>query len=44
MMTVDHLGLQIDGVDEAAYVETAKQRLFGFDPSEDTVWTRQWRP
>lgn len=45
LMTIDHLGLDI-GPDEgtAAYYESVRNRNFGYDQSDDTVWTLDYRP
>jgi outer membrane protein len=44
-LTVDHLGLDTGlGDDEPAYYDTVRDRNFGYDPSDDTVWQLDWRP
>ncbi|MEM6972429.1 MAG: TolC family outer membrane protein [Pseudomonadota bacterium] len=47
LLTVDHLGLQIERATEADHYDGengVKNRLFGFDATEDTVWTSRWQP
>jgi outer membrane protein len=44
-LTVDHLGLDVGlGGGEAAYYDTVRNRNFGYDASDDTVWRMDWRP
>lgn len=44
-LTVGHLGLQIDGVTPVSgYYASVKDRNFGYDASDDTVWTLSYRP
>ncbi|MBY8975832.1 TolC family outer membrane protein [Rhodobacteraceae bacterium NNCM2] len=45
LMTVDHLGLDVGttyGSEE--YYESVRNRNFGYDQTDDTVWTLNWRP
>ena len=46
MLTTDHLGLDTgDGVPPVgAYYAVVEDRDFGYDPSDDTVWTLSYRP
>ncbi|MEM8625477.1 MAG: TolC family protein [Pseudomonadota bacterium] len=44
MLTTDHLGLDLEPEDTDAYYESVRHRLIGYDASEDTVWTKRWRP
>ncbi|MEM9763238.1 MAG: TolC family outer membrane protein [Pseudomonadota bacterium] len=44
LMTVEHLGLEIEPDNEDAYYDEVRDRFFGYDASEDTVWTTRWRP
>ncbi|MEM0987747.1 MAG: TolC family outer membrane protein [Pseudomonadota bacterium] len=44
-LTVSHLGLNLgDLVSVASYYDTVKDRNFGYDDSDDTVWTLSYRP
>jgi outer membrane protein len=44
-MTVKHLGLDVGPtISEAGYYETVRNRNFGYDASDDTVWKLDWRP
>jgi outer membrane protein TolC len=45
-MTVSHLGLDVGpaGDGEPSYYEGVRDRDFGYDPSDDTVWRVDWRP
>lgn len=44
-LTVDHLGLKLNGVETAAnYYDAVKDRNFGYDQTDDTVWTLSYRP
>jgi outer membrane protein len=44
-LTVDHLGLDVGlESEEPAYYDTVRNRNFGYDPSDDTVWKTTWRP
>ena len=45
-MTVSHLGLDVGpaGDGEPSYYEGVRDRNFGYDPSDDTVWRVNWRP
>ncbi|MEM7529963.1 MAG: TolC family outer membrane protein [Pseudomonadota bacterium] len=44
MLTVDHLGLEVVPDRGQGYYDEVRERLFGYDASEDTVWTTRWRP
>ncbi|MEM1385617.1 MAG: TolC family outer membrane protein [Pseudomonadota bacterium] len=45
MLTIDHLGLDIGDVSTTVeYYEGVKNRNFGYDPTDDTVWSLSWRP
>jgi outer membrane protein len=44
-LTVEHLGLDVGDVPPVgAYYSSVEDRNFGFDPSDDTVWTLSYRP
>jgi outer membrane protein len=44
-LTVQHLGLDVGlTADEPAYYETVRNRNFGYDASDDTVWRHTLRP
>ncbi len=44
-MTVGHLGLDVGPVDaEPSYYAGVRDRNFGYDASDDTVWRLDWRP
>jgi outer membrane protein len=44
-MTVEHLGLDTGLTSgEPSYYETVRNRNFGYDASDDTVWRSRWRP
>ncbi|MEM7669283.1 MAG: TolC family outer membrane protein [Pseudomonadota bacterium] len=45
LMTVDHLGLEV-GLDDgtSAYYDSVRNRNFGYDQTDDTVWTLGYRP
>ncbi|HET7408951.1 MAG TPA: TolC family outer membrane protein, partial [Paracoccaceae bacterium] len=44
-LTVEHLGLDLGGVMPVAdYYEGVKDRNFGYDATDDTVWTLSYRP
>ena len=44
-LTVKHLGLDVGPAkDEVSYYETVRNRNFGYDASDDTVWKLDWRP
>lgn len=44
-LTIDHLGLEVDGVEEVSgYYGDVKNRNFGYDRDDDTVWTLSYRP
>jgi outer membrane protein len=44
-LTVQHLGLDVGlTADEPAYYETVRNRNFGYDASDDTVWRHKLRP
>ena len=44
-LTVEHLGLDV-GLEpgEPAYYDTVRNRNFGYDASDDTVWRMDWNP
>ena len=44
-LTVEHLGLDL-GADEAelSYYQSVRDRNFGYDKTDDTVWKFEWRP
>ncbi len=45
LLTVDHLGLDIGPApDASAYYASVRDRNFGYDPSDDTVWSLSYRP
>ncbi len=45
LLTIDHLGLDIGEPPPAAdYYATVRDRNFGYDPSDDTVWSLSYRP
>ncbi len=44
-LTVAHLGLELNGVaPKEDYYSAVKDRDFGYDQSDDTVWTLSYRP
>jgi outer membrane protein len=48
-LTVVHLGLDTglapgSGGEELSYYEGVRNRNFGYDASDDTVWKLDWRP
>lgn len=44
-LTVEHLGLEVGGVEEVSgYYGDVKNRNFGYDRDDDTVWTLSYRP
>ena len=44
-LTANHLGLEVDGVeDTSGYYASVKDRNFGYDETDDTVWTTSYRP
>ncbi|MEM7212106.1 MAG: TolC family outer membrane protein [Pseudomonadota bacterium] len=44
-LTVDHLGLELDdAVTVSGYYDSVKDRNFGYDEDDDTVWTLSYRP
>ncbi len=44
-LSVEHLGLDVGEVMPVAdYYAGVKDRNFGYDPSDDTVWTLSYRP
>lgn len=45
LLTVEHLGLDL-GTEtiQSVYYETVRDRNFGYDESDDTVWSLSWRP
>ena len=45
LMTVDHLGLDVGpSPGTEAYYASVRNRNFGYDQTDDTVWTLDWRP
>ncbi|HUF55257.1 MAG TPA: TolC family outer membrane protein [Thermohalobaculum sp.] len=45
LLTVDHLGLEVEtGRVAASYYARVKDRNFGYDETDDTVWTERWHP
>jgi outer membrane protein len=43
-LTVQHLGLDVGlATDETAYYQTVRNRYFGYDASDDTVWRHKLR-
>jgi outer membrane protein len=45
LVTVEHLGLELDeDPTVSAYYEAVRDRNFGYDESDDTVWSLSWRP
>ncbi len=44
-LTVEHLGLDVDNVQPAgSHYASVRERNFGYDRTDDTVWTRSYRP
>nr|NIP74978.1 hypothetical protein [Xanthomonadales bacterium] len=44
-LTVEHLGLDVGAdPDEPNYYETVRNRNFGYDKTDDTVWKHSLRP
>ena len=44
-LTVEHLGLDTGlTTGQPSYYETVKDRNFGYDQTDDTVWSTRWRP
>ncbi|MEM7061287.1 MAG: TolC family outer membrane protein [Pseudomonadota bacterium] len=44
-LTADHLGLDLgNGAPQESYYAQVKDRNFGYDPTDDTVWTLSYRP
>ena len=44
-LTIDHLGLDIEGVESvASYYDEVKDKAFGYSIDDDTVWTLSYRP
>ena len=44
-LTVDHLGLELDdAVTVSGYYDSVKDKNFGYDTDDDTVWTLSYRP
>ncbi|MCH8952338.1 MAG: TolC family outer membrane protein [Proteobacteria bacterium] len=44
-LTVAHLGLDVGAASAApSYYAGVRDRNFGYDPSDDTVWRLKWRP
>lgn len=45
LLTVSHLGLDVGQLrGEKSYYDTVRERAFGYDQTDDTVWTLDWRP
>ncbi|MEM9148515.1 MAG: TolC family outer membrane protein [Pseudomonadota bacterium] len=45
LLTIDHLGLDIGEPPPAGrYYDSVRNRNFGYDPSDDTVWSLSYRP
>lgn len=45
LLTVRHLGLDVGAVAEpGAHYASIRERAFGYDESDDTVWSLDWRP
>ncbi|MGF1502874.1 MAG: TolC family outer membrane protein [Paracoccaceae bacterium] len=45
MLTVDHLGLDVEQRDTpGSYYASVRDRNFGYDESDDTVWSLSYRP
>ncbi|MGF1446840.1 MAG: TolC family outer membrane protein [Pikeienuella sp.] len=45
LLTVDHLGLDVGSAPSVAdYYAGVRDRNFGYDPSDDTVWSLSYRP
>jgi outer membrane protein len=45
MLTVKHLDLDVGAAaNDPSYYETVRDRNFGYDSSDDTVWKLGWRP
>ena len=44
-LTVDHLGLDVDKeLDVDGYYDTVRDRYFGYDETDETVWSLSYRP
>ena len=43
-LTVDHLGLDVGEDASAGYYDSVRNRNFGYDRTDDTVWKLDWRP
>lgn len=44
-LTVNHLGLDTDGIEPVSgYYASVKDQNFGYDDTDDTVWTLSYRP
>lgn len=44
-LTVEHLGLDLGEVQSvASYYDSVKNRHFGYDATDDTIWTLSYRP
>lgn len=45
LLTIEHLGLDV-GLEPgtADYYESVRNRAFGYDQTDDTVWSLDWRP
>ncbi|MEM1277806.1 MAG: TolC family outer membrane protein, partial [Pseudomonadota bacterium] len=45
MMTVEHLGLDVgEAYDGNAYYDSVRDVNFGYEETDDTVWSLDWRP
>jgi outer membrane protein len=45
LLSIDHLGLDVgEPPAAAAYYESVRDRNFGYDPTDDTVWSLSYRP
>ncbi len=44
LLTLDHLGLSVERDSGAGYYETVIDRDFGYDATDETVWTLPYRP
>ena len=45
LLSIDHLGLDLGEAEtQADYYESVRERYFGYDETDDTVWTLDWRP
>lgn len=45
LLTIDHLGLDTGEPESVEdYYESVRKRYFGYDRTDDTVWSLDWRP